>query len=193
MPALIEASKNCQMIAVGARGHSQVASLILGSVAAHTCAHAQCPVVVVRGALRRDGQVVVGVDGSSASEPALDVAFTEASTRGVRLDAVYAYDAERLTAEGLWQPPADPLGQATTEAAALLSEALAGWREKFPDVTVRQRLVRDHPVAALIDASDAARLIVLGSRVAGRSSVLCSVRPPRRWSGGSGCPAIVAR
>ena len=146
VPALIEASKSCQMVAVGARGRSQVTALILGSVAAHTCAHAHCPVVVVRGALRRDGPVVVAVDGSSAAEPALDVAFTEASTRGVPLDAVYAYDAERSTAEGLWQPPADPLGQATTEAAALLSEALAGWREKFPDVNVRQRLVRDHPV-----------------------------------------------
>jgi nucleotide-binding universal stress UspA family protein len=63
------------------------------------------------------------------------------------------------------------------EEMRLLSESLAGWREKYPDVDVRQTLVHQEPVKALVDSSPGAALVVVGSRGRGgfRSMLLGSV------------------
>ena len=44
-----------------------------------------------------------------------------------------------------------------------MSEALAGWEERYPDVTVQTRLVYDRPAHALVETSQSAQLVVLGS------------------------------
>jgi nucleotide-binding universal stress UspA family protein len=51
---------------------------------------------------------------------------------------------------------------APARADAWLSEALAGWREKYPDVVVHAEVIRAHPVAGLVSASTAQYLLVVG-------------------------------
>ncbi|WP_153504616.1 universal stress protein [Cumulibacter manganitolerans] len=46
---LTEASKNADLVVVGSRGHGGFTGLVLGSVSQHVVAHAECPVVVIRG------------------------------------------------------------------------------------------------------------------------------------------------
>jgi nucleotide-binding universal stress UspA family protein len=53
------------------------------------------------------------------------------------------------------------------EQRRLLSEALAGWCAKYPDVPVRRWLVRRHAARALVEASQGASLLVVGARGAG--------------------------
>lgn len=43
-------------------------------------------------------------------------------------------------------------------------ETLAGWREKEPDVAIREVVVRDRPARALLAAGMTAQLIVVGHR-----------------------------
>jgi nucleotide-binding universal stress UspA family protein len=46
---LVEASAKADLLVVGSRGHGELAGILLGSVSEYCAAHADCPVVVVRG------------------------------------------------------------------------------------------------------------------------------------------------
>jgi len=162
VPTLVDHTKDAQMIVVGSRGQGAWRRGLFGSVSTGLLHHAHCPVAVIRDQLdepiRRDGPVVLGVDGSPASELATAIAFDEAMWRGVDLVAVHAWiDAE---------PPAIPRSvwpEFQSDAEAILAERLAGYRDRYPDVTVHRKVVFDQPARHLLEAAESAQLLVLGS------------------------------
>ena len=87
------------------------------------------------------------------------MAFDETSRRGVDLVALHAWsDVGVFPVVGMyWQQYED-------EGHEVLGERLAGWQEQYPDVTVRRRIVCDQPARRLIDESEHAQLVVVGSR-----------------------------
>ncbi|QLL05664.1 universal stress protein [Mycobacterium vicinigordonae] len=167
VPTLVELSDDADLVVVGSNGRGLVGRVLLGSVSSGVLRSARCPVAVVRDdapAVGQDAPVVVGIDGSEASELATAIAFDEASRHGVDLKAVHAWsDAEVLDFTGIdW----DAL---QTEAEQILAERLAGWQERYPDVTVHRIVVRDRPARELIEQAKSAQLLVVGSH--GRGAI----------------------
>jgi nucleotide-binding universal stress UspA family protein len=177
VPTLVDLSKEADLMVVGTYGRGALTRGLLGSVSSSLVRRAHCPVAVIRD---EDPQmphpaqapVLVGIDGSPASELATAIAFDEASRRRANLVAVHAWsDTEIFELPGLdWSA-------VKAEEDRLLAEALAGWQEHYPDVTVHRLLVCDRPARVLVETSEAAQLVVLGSHGRGRfaGTVLGSV------------------
>jgi nucleotide-binding universal stress UspA family protein len=96
VPVLIEESGNARLIVLGSRGLGGFSGILVGSTAVALVVHGHCPVAVIRGTKPGEappfhGPVVVGVDGSPASDSALAMAFDEASWRGADLVAVHTW------------------------------------------------------------------------------------------------------
>jgi len=160
VPALVKTSKQAQMLVVGSRGMGAFGRAVLGSVSSGVVHHARCPVAIVHAdeAQAPDSPVLLGIDGSPASEAATALAFDEASRRQVDLVALHAWsDVGVFPVVGMyWREYED-------EGHEVLGERLAGWQEQYPDVVVRRRIVCDKPARWLIDESQQAQLVVVGS------------------------------
>jgi nucleotide-binding universal stress UspA family protein len=142
--AVPEAGCGAAMLVVGARGAGGFAAVVLGSVSRRAAIDAPCPVVVVReetAPVHRE--VVVGIRDPENASQALAFAFEEAALRDAGLVAVHALGA---------------VEQAASKLAAVLDE----WRDKYPDVRVRQDVVDGQPGWVLCGYSARADLIVLG-------------------------------
>lgn len=159
--ALIKMSDEADMIVVGTSGRGLLARGVLGSVSSTVVRHANCPVAVVRDEDlpdQRHAPVLVGIDGSSASELATEVAFDEASRRGVDLVALHAWSDVALS-----EIPESDWSTLEEAAQRSLAESLAGWQERYPEVTVQRLIVRDRPARQLVEKSESAQLVVVGS------------------------------
>jgi nucleotide-binding universal stress UspA family protein len=184
--ALVDASTSASLIVVGNRGHGDLVGTLLGSVAFGVTAHAQCPVAVVRGGSMRvpgpDAPVVVGVDGSSPSNAAIDEAAELADRAGASLKVVAAYQVPITGWVGVtpWLDvyPEDELADAAEGTAkAVLDGARERVRRNHPSLDVEFTAVRARPADALAERSKTAGVVVVGSRGRGgfRSLILGSV------------------
>jgi nucleotide-binding universal stress UspA family protein len=184
-------ARRAQLLVLGDRGLGGVAGLVLGSVAVALAAHGACPVVIVRGETRStDGPVVVGIDGSPVSEAALGFAFEAAAVRGAGLVALHAWSPTAI--DKALEPVMD-WDAVANEEDAVLAERLAGWGQKYPQVSVRRRVLRDGAARALVDASRGAQLVVVGSRGRGDAAGLLLGSVSHGVLHAAHCPVAIVR
>ena len=164
VPTLIDLSKDAEMVVTGAQGSGRWPGRLLGSVSSALLRHAHCPVAIIH---EEDpsmpdasqAPVLVGIDGSPASELATAIAFDEASRRHVGLIALHAWsDLDVSEWPGIDWPATQSM------AEEVLAERLAGWQEQFPDVPVSRSVVQAQPARQLVQRSEEAQLVVVGSR-----------------------------
>ena len=165
---LVQQSQQASMVVVGRRGRGGFSSLLLGSTSDAVARHSHVPVLVARSetsvSLEAGAPVIVGIDGSESSTGAIEFAFESASMMGAPLVAVHAWTSHDVFADAIDEHSESGVARGQVEAHLILSEALAGWREKYPEVTVKELALREHPVQALTSLGKHAQLVVVGSR-----------------------------
>jgi nucleotide-binding universal stress UspA family protein len=157
--ALVEASRHAKLMVLGGRERGRHDLSWLGSVPLHVVPRAHCPVVVVPTDPRLEGDIVVGLDGSSLTPSVVGFAFEQAARAGAELRAVMAFSP----AFAGFGPDSHQESDRREDTRRVLRYALEGWREKYPEVVVTEVLSTEHPLRALRTASDDARLVVVGS------------------------------
>ncbi|MFD7593545.1 universal stress protein [Kitasatospora sp. NPDC059812] len=154
---LREAADEAAQLVLGIRRLTEAHSALpIGSKGASLVGHLHCPIALVPeppDGVSGPGPVVVGVDGSESSRAAIGFAFEEASLAGADVQAVEI------------RRPADAAQPDLVEESLVdLSEALAGWQEKYPDIRVRREVLTGSPAPMLAAVATRARCLVIGSR-----------------------------
>ena len=146
------------------------------------------------------GTIVVGVDGSPASQVALEWGLAEARLRDARLVAIHAWSYIPLAAIGdpgmIPMPSGDLPGQLELERKAAGAELDAALADAFPDglpPEVEKRLVEGDSAETLVAEAEGADLVVVGSRGRGglTSALLGSVSGHVLHH--AGCPVVVVK
>ncbi len=187
MPMLVEESRRAAYVVVGSSGLGAVADTLAGSTAVALVARSHAPVVVVRGTPppeQPEHLVVVGIDGSPLGAAALELATAEAARRKGRLLAVHI--GRRGATAGLRR-----LLARTPAKLTLLDRALAGWRRRYPDTPIEERMLSGHPGGALVDLSRHAALVVVGARGRGGFAGLLLGSVSQALVHHAQCPVIV--
>jgi nucleotide-binding universal stress UspA family protein len=170
-----------------------VGRLLLGSVSTALVHHAHCPVSVIpQDAAPHAGPekapVLLGTDGSVASELATEIAFREASMRGADLVVLHAAsdaDMSRLLKT--------KYSAGLAEVGEMLTERLSRYRNRYPDVHVQQVVMDDRPTTHLLRLSETAQLVVVGSHGRGGFAGMALGSVSTAMAHTSRTPVIVAR
>lgn len=171
---LVDAAEKADLLVVGSSGAGATKAFLLGSVTAAVLHDSPCPVVVVPLHSRPlSGRVVVGVDGSGVSDSAVLWASDEADRRGAELVVIHAWEYP-------YRPTSAPDGSgydyARVDAALIVDHAVELAQDRC-GAKVTGELRECGATQALLDASETADLVIVGSRGRGgfRSMVLGSV------------------
>jgi nucleotide-binding universal stress UspA family protein len=189
---LAVASRNAQLLVVGARGSGGFQGLLVGTVSEQCVQYAHCPVVVVHadpdvGPYCPDGyRIVVGLDGSLGSTRALQWALAEAPGLSASVEAVYGWDPPRGALVMGPEHGSELVAREVVDAAGVQARRVA------PGVPFTARTEVGHAVPVLLDASRGADQLVVGSHGHGRLRALVGSVPlqcVRRAS----CAVVVVR
>jgi nucleotide-binding universal stress UspA family protein len=106
-------------------------------------------------------RIVVGIDGSPSSTEALQWAVKQAELTGSTLEALTTWEWPTSYGVALFLPDGyDP----AADAQQVLEGVLEPVRKAHPDADIRPVVAEGHPALALVEASNNADLLVVGSR-----------------------------
>jgi nucleotide-binding universal stress UspA family protein len=186
-----------RMVVIGATGRSGLTDLMIGSTALSLPASSHAPVVISRkrddGLPADSGPVVVAVSGSELDEAPLEFAYEYAAECGADLVAVHAWSDAALPEFDRVASGPDVWKAIEEREKRLLSESLAGYSERYPDVEVSHVIAYDRPAEALVDWSSGARLVVMGTRGRGPLTGAFLGSTSRAVGKSAHCPVAIVR
>jgi nucleotide-binding universal stress UspA family protein len=163
---LTKTAEGSRMLVVGRRGVGTFKRLLIGSTSEAVAHQATVPVVVVPAGWKPTqlhAPVVVGLNDSGESDPAIELAVHQAVARHVPLRMVHAWvqptdygwnatNIESVSAE--WEETAE------RHFAAIADQ----WQHKYPTLEVTVQISRQHPVQGLVESAESsgAQLLVVG-------------------------------
>ncbi|MCW1959568.1 MAG: universal stress protein [Mycobacterium sp.] len=198
--SLLAAGENADVLVLGSRGVEGFRGLLLGSTTMHVAPYAQCPVVVVHsgteGGVRFEefaeypgnpGQVVLGYDGSPASNRAAAFAFRHAEAIGCGVVAV-SVEASRSEPE---TEQIDPENATPGSDTSAFHSPVIVTASAFPDVPVSFVAGTGRPAEVLLSEAVGAELLVVGSRGSGGFSGLIMGSVSQKVLAHASCPVAV--
>ncbi|EHK84869.1 universal stress protein UspA-like protein [Saccharomonospora azurea SZMC 14600] len=157
------------MVVAGASGRGALSRMLLGSTVAYFARFLPQPLVVVRGEpAPPDAPVVVGVDGSGTSVRAVEFALTFAERHGVPVRAVHSWTDWPLDVYATAPPAQVGLYHMDDAVQEVAREQVEEAARRHPNATVQWDVVTERPTHALLERSEGARLLVVGSHGRGR-------------------------
>ncbi|MGA5299792.1 universal stress protein [Nucisporomicrobium flavum] len=136
--------------------------------------------------------VVVGFDGSAASEAAVRYGAREATLRGTGLSIVHAFGW--VIVPPPMYPPYDEILRGPRAALLdLLARTAHDVRQEWPDLTVTTRLIDGSPGAVLTAYSGDAALLVVGHRGIGGFAGLLAGSTATQVAAHAAAPVTVVR
>ena len=164
---LLQRAESADLLVIGARRSSGVRASS-GWLPVRIVAASHTPTVVVADDWTPSGGiVVVGVDDDDSSSAALEFAAAEAEAAGVEVALVHAWQTPAPAIEGSIALLASPIEEKTTHRR-LLERAFRRISDAYPSARSAKILVHDTASAALLSASGAASVLVLGTHHRGR-------------------------
>ena len=137
-------------------------------------------------------RIVVGVDESDSSKNALSWAIREAQLHGAEVVAVHAWSTPAMTGpipfDGVALDTIDWEDEARASLERTVKEVANG-----ADIAIQTRLVNKSASAALVAASDAADLLVVGSRGRGGFAGLLLGSVGQQCAHHAHCPVVIVR
>jgi nucleotide-binding universal stress UspA family protein len=204
---LVELSQDHGLVVVGTRGKGGFTERLLGTVSSALPAHAACPTVVVPyrphaagpdDDTRRDGdavrpvrRIVVGVDGSRSAELALKHAVQQAKVWDAELVAVAGVPVGAGAGVLAWLPSQIDHEQVLADIKAGLDVIVDRYEAAEPDVKIRRVVLDGTGAELLTEFSQAADLIVVGSRGRGGFRGLLLGSTSQAVLHHSKCPVLV--
>lgn len=185
------------LLVVGTGHRNALSELILGSTSLGVAMHASSPVAVVPPGRDRTGEphgvVVVAVDGSADSAVAARVACIEARASGATVVAVNTWGLEFVEGYVITESDPEQFAAIQERQRGLAERGLASARRDFPDVTIEVDVVHGRVVGTLLERSQRADLLVLGSRGLGGFSGKLLGSVSQRVLRGSSCPVVITK
>ena len=137
--------------------------------------------------------IVVGVDGSGSSSDAIRWAVGEARLRQTKVEAVYAWQSPLVM--GFQYIPPDLIDPEALDrhAREIVEAAVAEVGDVPDDVEIAACAIEGPPAGVLIEASQDADLLVLGSRGRGGFSGLLLGSVGQQCVHHAVCPVVIVR
>ncbi len=191
--ALLEQSRDADLVVVGSRGRGGFRGLLLGSVSHQVMQHAPCPVIVVPdgGNEPPKGRIVVGVDDSDSARAALAWAVDWAACDAAEIDVVLAFDSQLAWIDAGSDYEAQWLANAKAKAETALRGIVDDVVTGDQRAVVHQVVEEGAPARVLLDRGRDADLLVVGSRGRGGFAGLLLGSVSQRCVEHSHCPVAV--
>ena len=144
---------------------------------------------------RTTSRIVAGVDGSPSSISALCWAIRQAGLTGTAVDAVIAWHYPVIVGGGYGVAPMVTAGgfDLKENAEKVLADAISAAVDSASSVPVHARVVEGNAAQVLIDASDGADLLVVGSRGHGGFTEAMLGSVSQHCVHHAPCPVVVIR
>jgi nucleotide-binding universal stress UspA family protein len=136
------------------------------------------------------GRIVVGIDGSAASNDALHWAARQAELTGSPLEVIMTWE---WPASLGWSVPIPEGYDPETEVRQILDGAVEAALAERPGVNADRKVINGHPATILVDATKGADLLVIGSRGHGEFVGMLLGSVSEFCTTNAHCPVLVHR